>query len=141
MSNSVTPMNCSPPGSSVYRSFQARILECVAISYSRGSSWPRDWTYIPWIGRYILYHWATWKALLLLFILLAIFFLFTDLLKKILCIVTKNFLLVFTFFFFSLSVSHLRAPHYTKLNVSLGISWLTISHMFFIFDDLDSFEC
>ena len=32
------PMNCSPPGSSVQSSFQARILEWVAISFSRGSS-------------------------------------------------------------------------------------------------------
>ena len=44
-------------------------------------------------------------ALLLLFIPLAVFFLFTGLLKKILYIVTKNFPLVFTFFFFfSLSI-------------------------------------
>ena len=35
------PMDCSPPASSVHGLFQARILECVAISYSRGSSRPR----------------------------------------------------------------------------------------------------
>ena len=37
---------------------QARILEWVAISFSRGSSWPRDWTHISWvscIGRRVLY--------------------------------------------------------------------------------------
>ena len=32
------PMNCSPPGFSVHEIFQARILEWVAMSYSRGSS-------------------------------------------------------------------------------------------------------
>ena len=37
------PMDCSPPGSSVHGIFQARTLEWVAISSSRGSSWPRDW--------------------------------------------------------------------------------------------------
>ena len=37
-------MDCSPPGFSVHRIPQARILEWVAISFSRGSSWPRDWT-------------------------------------------------------------------------------------------------
>ena len=37
------PKDCSPPGSSVHGIFQARILEWVAISYSRGSSWPRNW--------------------------------------------------------------------------------------------------
>ena len=38
------PMDCHPPGSSIPGIFQARILEWVAISYSRGPSWPRDWT-------------------------------------------------------------------------------------------------
>ena len=38
------PMDCSPPGYSVHAIFQARILEWVAISYSRGSSRPGDWT-------------------------------------------------------------------------------------------------
>ena len=36
------PMDCSPPGSSVHGIFQARLLEQVAISYSRGSSWTRE---------------------------------------------------------------------------------------------------
>ena len=36
------PMNCSLPGSSVHEIFQARILEWVAISFSRGSSRPKD---------------------------------------------------------------------------------------------------
>ena len=38
------PMDCSLPGSSVHGIFQARVLEWVAISFSRGSSWSRDWT-------------------------------------------------------------------------------------------------
>ena len=36
------PMDCSLPGSTVHGIFQVRILEWVAISFSRGSSWPRD---------------------------------------------------------------------------------------------------
>ena len=56
-------MDCSPPGSSVHRIFQAKILECVAISFSRGSSRPRDWTCISCTGRQVLYHWATGEAL------------------------------------------------------------------------------
>ena len=40
------PMDYSPPGSSVYGISQAKILEWVAISFSRGSFWPRDGTYI-----------------------------------------------------------------------------------------------
>ena len=53
------PMDCSPSGSSVHGIFQARILEWIAISFSRGSSWPRAQTCISWvscIGRQILYH-------------------------------------------------------------------------------------
>ena len=51
------PMDCSLPGFSVHGIFQAGILEWVAVSFSRGSSWPRDWTYISCvscIGRLIL---------------------------------------------------------------------------------------
>ena len=40
------PMDCSPPGSSVPVIPQGRILEWVAISFSRGSSWPRVWTHV-----------------------------------------------------------------------------------------------
>ena len=36
------PMDCSPPGSSVHRILQARILESVAVPFSTGSSQPRD---------------------------------------------------------------------------------------------------
>ena len=42
---------------------QARILEWVAISFSRGSAWSRDPACISCIGRQILYHRATWEAL------------------------------------------------------------------------------
>ena len=59
---------CDPrdfsPGSSVHGNFQAKVLEWVAISFSRGSSWPRDWARVFCIsctGRLILHHWATWK--------------------------------------------------------------------------------
>ena len=56
------PMDCSRPGSSILGILQARILEWVAISFSRGSSWPRDWTHIFCIDRSILYHWAPRKV-------------------------------------------------------------------------------
>ena len=44
------PMDYSPPGSSVHGIFQARILESVVISFSRGSSPPRDWTWVSCIA-------------------------------------------------------------------------------------------
>ena len=57
------PMGCSPTGSSsVHGICQARILEQVAISYSRGSSQPRDQACVSCIGQQILCHWATWEA-------------------------------------------------------------------------------
>ena len=59
----VTPWTvCSPLGSSVHGISQARILEWVAISFSRGSSQSRDRTCISCIDRQILYSWATWEA-------------------------------------------------------------------------------
>ena len=66
------PVNCSLPGSSVHGIFQARVLEWVAISFSRGSSRPRDWTQVSLIvgrrftfwavptAKYLVHaHWGT----------------------------------------------------------------------------------
>ena len=50
-------MNYNLPGSSVHGISQARILEWVAISFSRGSSWPRDRTCVFCLARLILYQW------------------------------------------------------------------------------------
>ena len=50
-------MDHSPPGSSVHGILQAKILEWVAISFSRGSSCPRNQTlvsYISCVGRWVL---------------------------------------------------------------------------------------
>ena len=54
------PMDCSLP-SSVHGISQARILEWVAISSYRWSSWPRGWTRVSH-QQAILYCWATWAA-------------------------------------------------------------------------------
>ena len=59
------PTDSSLPASSVHRILQARILEWVAVPFSRGSSWPSNRTQILCInctGRLILYHWATREA-------------------------------------------------------------------------------
>ena len=55
-------MKCSPPGSSVHGIPQAGILEWVAMSSSRGSSPPRNQTWVSCIGRQVLYGWATREA-------------------------------------------------------------------------------
>ena len=58
-------MDYGPPSSSVHRIFQARTLEWVAISFSRGSSQSREQTWVSCsscVGRQICYHWATGEA-------------------------------------------------------------------------------
>ena len=65
------PINCRSPRSSVHGISQARILEWVAISFSRGSSRPRDWNCVSCIGwlqalsAYTGRHWAIRKILIL----------------------------------------------------------------------------
>ena len=57
------PMDCSPPGSSIHWILQARILEWVAISFSRGSSQPRDRTQVSRIAGVGFNLWATREAI------------------------------------------------------------------------------
>ena len=57
-----SPMDCSLPGPSVHGILQARILKCVANSFSRRSPWPRDWTQVSCIlGRFFTI-WASGEA-------------------------------------------------------------------------------
>ena len=44
------PMDCSPPCSSIHGIFRAGVLEWVAVSFSRGSFWPRDWIQVSHIA-------------------------------------------------------------------------------------------
>ena len=57
-----SPVDCSLPGSSVYGILRARILEWVAIPFSRGSSQPRDRTQVSRIAGGFLTSWATREA-------------------------------------------------------------------------------
>ena len=56
------PMECNPVGSSVHGILQERILEWIAISFSRGSSQPRDWTQVSWIAGRCFTAWAAREA-------------------------------------------------------------------------------
>ena len=56
------PMDCSPPGSPVHGILQARILEWVAISFSRGSYRPRDQTQVSCTAGGFFIVWATREA-------------------------------------------------------------------------------
>ena len=55
-------MDCSPPGFSAREIFQARILEWVAISFSRGSSQPRDRTWVSCTAGRFFTDWAAKEA-------------------------------------------------------------------------------
>ena len=63
VSDSCDPMDWSPPDSSVHGILQARILEWVAISFSRVSSRPRNWTHVSWIAGRFFTDWARREAL------------------------------------------------------------------------------
>ena len=71
-------MNCSPPGSSVHEIFQDRILEWVAISFSTGSSQPRDWNWVSCTAGRFFTDWATREALVEADAFLELFCLFDD---------------------------------------------------------------
>ena len=57
------PMDCSPPGSSVHGVLQTRILEWVAIPFSRGSSRHKDGTHVSHVSGRFFTVWATREAL------------------------------------------------------------------------------
>jgi len=56
------PMDCSLPGSSVHEILQARMPNWAAVSTSRVSSWPRDWTWVSRIVGSFFTDWATREA-------------------------------------------------------------------------------
>ena len=60
------PVDCSPPDSYVHGTLQARILKWVAVQFSRGSSWPKDQTWVSCIAGRFFTIWATREALILL---------------------------------------------------------------------------
>ena len=60
--NLCNPTDCSPSGSSVHGILQARILEWIAIPFSRGSSWPMEWTQVSCTVGRLFNIWATSKA-------------------------------------------------------------------------------
>ena len=63
-------MDCSSPVSPVHGILQAKILQWVAIPSSRAFFRPKDWTHVSYHllhCRWILYHWATEKPILLIF--------------------------------------------------------------------------
>ena len=63
MSTSLQPMDYSPPGPSAHGIFQARILKWAAISFSKGSSWPRVQAWISCTaGRFTIWATSVWDT-------------------------------------------------------------------------------
>ena len=59
------PMDFSLPGSSIFGILQAGILQWVAIPFSKGSSWPRDQTWVSHIAGRLFTIWATRESQLI----------------------------------------------------------------------------
>ena len=59
-------MDYSLPGSSAHGTLQAMDTRVIAISFFRGSSWPKGQTYTSCIGKRVLYYWDTGEAPILL---------------------------------------------------------------------------
>ena len=68
------PMDYSPPGSSVPGILQVKILEWVAMPYSRGSSQSRDQTCVPCMAGGFCKYWATERAQFFRMLLMVIYF-------------------------------------------------------------------
>ena len=83
------PVDCTLPGSSVHGILQARILEWVAISFSRGSSRPRDRTQISHIAGRCFNLWAKAKEVPKSQILMQYFYLFSFI-KIFICVYFLN---------------------------------------------------
>ena len=110
------PMDCSLPGSSVHGILQKRILEWVAVPFSRGSSWPWDSTQVSWIADRFFTIWATKEAQ---YVPLAIYFkhgsvYMSVLLSQFICCVHK---------FFSLCLCLYSCPENKFINTILNVSW------------------
>ena len=59
MTDFCDPMDCSQPGAADHEISQARILEWVAISFSMGFSWPKNWTQVSSTAGRFFTDWAT----------------------------------------------------------------------------------
>ena len=84
-------MDCSLPGSTIHGIFQARILEWVAISFSRRSSWPRDWTLISHIVVRRFMVWATKEVLYKILSCLNFPFLWIQDMKHFTCLIRHSY--------------------------------------------------
>ena len=56
------PTLCNPKDCTIHRILQARILECIAFPFPRGSSQPRDWTNVSHTAGRFFTSWATREA-------------------------------------------------------------------------------
>ena len=128
-------MDCSLPASSVHGIFQARILECVAISFSRASSPPRNQTLvsnISCLGRWVLYlssHWGFFWNMILCYLQLPMI---TNVVRPLTEPLWPPFLLPTKSWYQSTGSSHswvyLTNTYWASaLSQALGLAWWTWS--------------
>ena len=103
-------MDCSLPGFSVHGIFQARVLEWVAISFSKESSWPRDRTQVSCIADRCFTLWATNSPL---YIYISSFFFFSSFIS--LFILLYNFVLVLPYTDLNPPWVYMCSPSWTPL--------------------------
>ena len=104
-------MDCSLPGFSVHGVFQARILEWVAIPFSRGSSWPRDQTQVSCTAGRLFTDWATREARSRIYI----HKIFSVVPKSIMYIVSSR--IIYWVLFLGLALSRMRLENFKILLV------------------------
>ena len=108
------PVNCSLPGSSVHEILQARILEWVAIPFSRGSSWPKDQIWVSCIAGRFFTVWATREvSYKVIKIILTIFFCHTFLSPWLIFLLEYNCFIMLCSFLLYNEVYHLCVYIYT----------------------------
>ena len=143
-------MNCSPPGFSVHKVSQAKILEWIAISFSRESTLPKNWTLDSYIAGGVFTNRATRKALEIINSIsssfLSFFFFFTcDLPSGITFLLLKNTLYKFYLSFAcgkSLSLYCLKCVSFALTLIAIFPECGILSWLLFSFSTLKAcFHC
>ena len=115
-------LGCNLPGSSVHGILQARILEWVAIPFSRESSWPKDWTQVSHIEGQFFTIWATREACYSVYFSLSIKKSFSMAIKENLCILC-SFPLIFSIVAIS-AIYKIKQTTFHHICACLPVLWI-----------------
>ena len=111
-------MDCSPPGSSVHGIFQARILQWVSMSFSRGSSPPMGRNCISCITVRFFTHWATWEACIYIYMCILYIRMYIDFMHMFIYVCMCVYMHIYTHYFCILTFSTLQCSlKFTNIDV------------------------